>query len=267
MTKGVVESVGLFSVGTESVGSSVAMSGASKRRSRVRSKIPLPRRFVCRWEGCTYSSKQLSNLLTHGRVHTGERPYVCEWPGCSYRARQSDHLKSHVRTHTGERPYTCGWRGCTYSSTQSSAVRSHMRSHTGDKPFKCVHEDCDYASTQSGNLRRHRQLRHAPSENRFRCDGVGCVFSTTSRYALSIHKRSHSGDRPFKCAWPGGCEYAANTAGALKVHMRVHTGEAPFRCRWPGCSYVAKQRPHLTSHMDRRHKVAEAATPSSNQSN
>ncbi|KAJ1617906.1 hypothetical protein T492DRAFT_1132653 [Pavlovales sp. CCMP2436] len=40
---------------------------------------------------------------------------------------------------------------------------------------------------------------------------------------LTVHKRTHSGERPFACDEPG-CEYSAAQAGSLKAHKRTHSG-------------------------------------------
>lgn len=58
------------------------------------------------------------------------------------------------------------------------------------------------------------------SHTRNRCRYCGKNFGSDS--ALQIHLRSHTGERPFKCAYPG-CSTSFTTKGNLKVHYQRHT--------------------------------------------
>jgi uncharacterized Zn-finger protein len=74
-------------------------------------------------------------------------------------------------------------------------VSEHMVTHSDHKPHQCPH--CPYRTTGTGHLHRHI--------------------------------RTHNGERPHVCDWPG-CDYASGQLAHLRTHKRKHTGEQPFAC-------------------------------------
>lgn len=81
-------------------------------------------RFKCSY--CSYSTPHKTNLITHERMHTGEKPYHCHL--CPKSFAQRSNLKAHIRTHTGEKPYMC--RFCPQAFNHSQHLKGHELKHS-----------------------------------------------------------------------------------------------------------------------------------------
>ncbi|XP_056150425.1 PR domain zinc finger protein 12b [Lampris incognitus] len=97
------------------------------------------------------SSSSSSSLVTAGRM----RCVICHR---GFNSRSN--LRSHMRIHTLDKPFVC--RFCSRRFSQSSTLRNHVRLHTGERPYRC--HVCQSAYSQLAGLRAHQKsARHRPS--------------------------------------------------------------------------------------------------------
>ena len=63
--------------------------------------------------------------------------------------------------------------------------------------------------------------------------------------ALLNLAQTHACGRETVQVRPPGCEYAASWAKCLADHKRTHTGERPYKCNVFGCEYMAADQSRL----------------------
>ncbi|XP_036263554.1 zinc finger protein Aiolos isoform X1 [Pipistrellus kuhlii] len=107
----------------------------------------------------------------------------------------------------------------------------------------------EYNEYENIKLERHvvSYDNSRPTSGKMNCDV--CGLSCISFNVLMVHKRSHTGERPFQC---NQCGASFTQKGNLLRHIKLHTGEKPFKCHL--CNYACQRRDALTGHL-RTHSV------------
>ncbi|KFP09232.1 Zinc finger protein Helios [Egretta garzetta] len=122
--------------------------------------------------------------------------------------------------------------------SQEDEIRAHDEGSSLEEPL-----------TESNEMADNRKIQELSSEGgirlpngKLKCDVCGMVCIGPN--VLMVHKRSHTGERPFHC---NQCGASFTQKGNLLRHIKLHSGEKPFKC--PFCSYACRRRDALTGHL------------------
>lgn len=152
-------------------------------------------------------------LHLHGKNND---KYPCRWQGCTSSTTTKSKLMMHIFVHTKHKPHRCAWKGCSGFFTSKEKLKQHEHIHTGAKPYVCPHS---------------------------------CGYRTAFSSQLSMHVRTHTGERPLKCKT---CGKAFSESSNLNKHLKIHE-EKNFKCPYSGCKSEFFRRDMLKRHCKTRH--------------
>ncbi|XP_055705218.1 zinc finger protein 888-like [Phlebotomus papatasi] len=242
-----------------------------KLKKKEQSRSKLEKKFKC--PHCPQTAISPANLKHHIRTHTGEKPFECADCGKCYlqkcalrihitmkhdsnkKRTEACHLcgktfyftrvlKNHIREiHTNRERYPCSICGKTYSSKH--AVDSHIKSHVEEpKEYNCP--KCDKVYKTYIGMRQHNRQVHIFGKQ-FKCNWESCEFSSCNKERLILHKRTHTGEKPFKCKL---CGKFFSSKSSLKSHIVYH-GAPMHQCDL--CEKSFKTQQCLKVHIHRIH--------------
>lgn len=184
-------------------------------------------------EDCTSDKEELNNIYAEGQEDKARKEVCSQAPLTNLQPqRRSLIQKGKVK----ERPTTCEECQRTFRTYHQLVLHSriHKRERGGDE---------SPTSSLDGKLSRAGSLDHAEEEE-------GCEEA-----AMIENLGTCEGGFDQSKVRPKGCSYCGKSFRSsyyLTVHQRTHTGEKPFKCAY--CDYAAAQKTSLKYHLDRRHK-------------
>ncbi|KNC34187.1 hypothetical protein FF38_10125 [Lucilia cuprina] len=159
--------------------------------------------------------------------------YKCDICGAIF--KQAINLQKHLqKSHDPIHCFTCS--KCEHWFSLETEFNKHV-------------ENCNYLDINNDVIAENNNQKTAKTPatvyeqdpNR-KC--VYCERDFPTPFALRMHLRTHTGERPFQCKY---CTKSFKTQSQLNVHHKRHTGQADFICTI--CNKTFYEQSNLTVHM------------------
>ncbi|XP_041968192.1 zinc finger protein 260-like isoform X2 [Aricia agestis] len=195
--------------------------------------------YVC--EQCGMGFVDRGRFVMHQQKHETTE-YPCPTCGKVFKAVYNRDL--HVdRVHNKKGRVYCP--KCDVMLMSYPQKLKHLVEVHGEAPLSFPCGVCDMTFDTRRNVTLHKRKVHL-KDYRYECQTCGQRFFT--RFALTNHMPTHTGERNFSCKICGKSYPRLKT---LKYHIRIHTNDRRYRCHVCGQAFI--QNCSLKGHMKSQH--------------
>ncbi|KAI9738689.1 MAG: zinc-finger protein [Cirrosporium novae-zelandiae] len=215
----------------------------------------------CQWAGeggCSAQFNYTQDLFSH--IQEAHIPQLqCQWDDCGLVLNSLENAKNHVVNE--HLPNQNSARSLSSGASSQPGVqkegppKSYTCSWIVHKSSEGIDGPCGQSFDDAEALHNHASEKHIKHLEPIPYDdnekkGFVCYWEGCSRYACqpfasrhklerhvlshteSMHKRSHTGEKPLKCDFPG-CGQCFTESSNLSKHKRKHDKVKKYQC--PGC--------------------------------
>ncbi|KAK7190248.1 hypothetical protein DPSP01_006779 [Paraphaeosphaeria sporulosa] len=193
----------------------------------------------------TVKSESTSPVQSHHGLH--EMSYGDEYKRSASEA--SEGTEGAFATHVDTLMRAIQAKQSVASSEDPAKEDENKPGRRAAKRYVCTIPDCGKAFYQKTHLDIHRRAH--TGDKPFDCKTCGQSFSQLGN--LKTHERRHTGERPYTCEI---CGKAFAQRGNVRAHKIVHQQIKPFTCKLDQCGKQFTQLGNLKSHQNKFHAPA-----------